>query len=165
MWLYVWQWWGGRDDNYWVIQPILCLPDVLIHPKWKSLISPNPQHVGSFKASGFPGGRKSVPIVGACDDCRGRAGVGGSRGGKKLGQRLVGWCVVSLQQLRQGPVLKAQAGMLHPSSRAPLLPGRPLCTLTAKPALWPRRWVQYLISTTMLIPAPLKRNCSPRFTV
>ena len=90
MWLYVWQGWGGRDDNYWVIQPILlCFPDVLIHPKWKSLISPNPQHVGSFKASGFPGERKSVPIVGACNDCRGRVwGWGAAEEAKNWGK---GW--------------------------------------------------------------------------
>lgn len=92
-------------------------------------------------------------------------GVGGSRGGKKLGQGLVGWCVVNLQQLKQGPVLKAQAGTPHPSNRALLLPRRPLCMLTAKPALWPRHWVQYLISTTMFIPDPLKRNYTPHFTL
>lgn len=42
-----------------------------------------------------------MPILGACDDCRGRAWGWGAAEEAKNGQRLVGRCVVNLQQLKQ----------------------------------------------------------------
>lgn len=96
---------------------------------------------------------------------QGAGGGGRQQRRQKTGAEAGGMCVVSLQQLRQGPVLKAQAGMLHPSSRAPLLPGRPLCTLTAKPSIVATALGPVPYQYNHAHPGPLKRNCSPRFTV